>query len=130
MILKRYNLKLQNLFCMSEELEERFHRWAKRVRDFCRKVKPDLINREYIGQLVRASSSVDANYTEASDDLGKGDEKMKIKTSRREAKESVKFLDLILVYDDKELEKEQLYLVDEGIQIRKILSAIVKKLGG
>jgi hypothetical protein len=34
---------------------------------------------------------VAANYVEASDDIGKADEKMKIKISRREAKESALF---------------------------------------
>ena len=34
--------------------------------------------------MIRASGSVSANYTEASDDLGRADEKMKLKISRRE----------------------------------------------
>lgn len=75
---------------MSKELEDRFHLFAKGVRDFCRKVKWDTINAEYIRQVIRSSGSVSANYIEASDDLGKADEKMKLKISRREAKETVK----------------------------------------
>ncbi len=43
---------------MSQELEDRFGRFAVRVRDFCLKLKWDAINREYIGQLVRSSGSV------------------------------------------------------------------------
>jgi len=113
---------------MSQELEDRFHNYGKRVRDFCLKVKWNVINVEYIKQLIRASSSVGANYIEASDDLGKADEKMKIKISRREAKESIHFLNLMLTYDDPILEKERVGLIDESIQIRKILSAILKKL--
>jgi hypothetical protein len=54
---------------------------------------------------------------------------MKIKISRREAKESVYWLDLIVVYDDESLEKQRNYLMDEGVQIRKILSTILNKLG-
>lgn len=113
---------------MSEELEERFFRFAKRCRDFCVKVKKDVINQEYIRQLIRASGSVPANYIEASDDLGKADERMKIKVSRREAKESALWLRLILVYDDARLEMERGELIDEAIQIRKILSSIIIKL--
>jgi isocitrate lyase len=60
---------------MSKELEDRFHTYAKAVRDYCRKVKWDVINIEYIKQVVRSSGSISANYTEASDDLGKADEK-------------------------------------------------------
>ena len=115
---------------MSKELEDRFQNFAKAVRDFCTRVKWDIINKEYIKQVIRSSGSVSANYTEASDDLGKADEKMKIKTSRREAKETIKWLDLILTYGDKKLETEKTKLVDEGEQIRKILSVIVNKLGG
>jgi four helix bundle protein len=113
---------------MSQELEDRFHNFGKRVRDFCRLVKWDIINVEYIKQLIRASSSIGANYIEASDDLGKADEKMKIKISRREAKESLHFLNLILTYGSQELERERDELVDEAQQIRKILSTIVIKL--
>jgi four helix bundle protein len=69
---------------------------------------------------------VAGNYIEASDDLGKADEKMKIKLSRREAKESKMWLRLILVYDDEKLEEERTFLVDEAEQIKKILSTINK----
>lgn len=115
---------------MSKELENRFHNYAKAVRDFCTKVKWDIINREYISQVIRSSGSVSANYIEASDDLGKADEKMKLKISRREAKETIKWLDLILTSGNTGLDKEKLILLDEGEQIRKILSAIINKLGG
>jgi four helix bundle protein len=55
---------------------------------------------------------------------------MKLKISRREAKESINWLNLMLVYESEQLEAERKLLVDEAEQIRKILSAIVKKLGG
>ena len=113
---------------MSKELEDRFHEFSKRTRDFCRKLKWDIINVEYIRQLIRASGSIGANYVEASDDLGKADEKMKIKISRREAKESNHWLDLVLTYGNSALEKEKAELIDEAIQITKILSAIINKL--
>ena len=113
---------------MSQELEDRFHNYGVRVRDFCIKLKRDIINTEYIRQLIRASGSVGGNYIEASDDLGKLDEKMRIKISRREAKESIHWLDLILTEENDELEKEKLELIDEGTQIKKILSTILKKL--
>ncbi|MBL7745328.1 MAG: four helix bundle protein [Chitinophagaceae bacterium] len=86
------------------------------------------MNVEYIRQLIRASSSVGANYIEASDDLGKADEKMKIKIARREAKESVHFLDLMLLYGDDQLEKERAEIIDEAGQIRKILSPFLINL--
>ncbi len=74
---------------MSQELEDRVRKFAIHVRDFCQNLKWDSINREYVSQLIRSSGSVGANYIEASDPLGKADELMKLKISRREAKESV-----------------------------------------
>ncbi len=113
---------------MSQQLEERLEQFAIKVRDFCKLLKWDIINTQYIRQLIRSSSSIGANYIEASDDLGKLDEKMKIKIARR-AKESIHWLKLILTYHNKTLESERLKLIDEALQIRKILSAIIIKLG-
>jgi len=113
---------------MSQELEDRFEKFAIRVRDFCQKLKWDTINREYIGQLIRSSGSIGANYIEASDRLGKADELMKLKISRREAKESIHWLKLILVYADDQMEMERISLVSEADQIKRILSAIILKL--
>jgi four helix bundle protein len=127
---RRNILYIEKLLLMSKELEDRFHNYAKAVRDYCTKIKWDVINKEYIKQVIRSSGSVSANYTEASDDLGKADEKMKLKLSRREAKETIKWLDLTLTYEDKFLEQLKLQLIDEGEQTRKILSAIIIKLGG
>ena len=77
---------------------------------------------------MKASASVGANYIEAPDDLGKVNERMKIRIARRESKESVFFLNLVLTYKDEGLEKEKSTLINEGTQIRKILSAILLKL--
>ena len=65
----------------------------------------------------------------SSDDLGKLDEKMKIKIARREVKECIHWLNLILTYEKKELEEERIILMDEADQIKKILSAIINRLG-
>jgi hypothetical protein len=60
---------------MSKQLEDRFERFALDVRDFCRDLKWDLINVQYIRQVIRSNSSIGANYIETSDDLSKQDEK-------------------------------------------------------
>jgi four helix bundle protein len=113
---------------MSQELEDRFFRFAEATRHFFRKLKWDIINVEYIKQLIRSSASVGANYIEASDDLGKQDEKMKLKIAWREAKESIYWLKLVLVYEAVELNNNRALLIDEATQIKKILSAILGKL--
>jgi len=81
---------------MSKELEDRLHNYAKAVWDYCTKIKWDAINKEYIKQVIRSSGSISPNYTDASDDPGKADEKMKLKISSREAKETIKWPDLTL----------------------------------
>ena len=43
---------------MSQELETRLHDFGKRVRDFSLKLKWDVINVEYIRQVISASGSV------------------------------------------------------------------------
>ena len=113
---------------MSQELEDRFHLFGKRVRDFWQRLKWDAIDIEYIRQVIRSSGSIGANYIEASDDLGKLDEKMKIKISSRESKETIHWLDLILTHSDEPFEKLRLDLIDECTQIKKLLSTILKKL--
>lgn len=113
---------------MSQQLEDRFQEFAKAVRDYCLRLKWDIINQVYIRQMIRSSGSVSSNYIEASDGLGKSDEKMKLKIARREAKETLKWLDLSLTYDNAQLDNTKERLMDEGDQIKKILSAIILKL--
>jgi four helix bundle protein len=109
-------------------LEERCHEFAKKVRKFCRKLKIDAANFEDIKQLVRASGSVGANYIEANENVGKGDLKYRIKVCRKESKESMHFLGLVRVFEDKQLEDERLILIDEASQLRKIFSSILTKI--
>ena len=45
---------------------------------------------------------------------------MKIKISRREAKESIHWLKLILTYNNSVLEAERLGLIEEADQIKRI----------
>jgi four helix bundle protein len=110
------------------ELEERCHQFAKRVRAFSRKLKRDTENIEDIRQLCRASASIGANYIEANENVGTGDLRYRMKISRKEAKESMHFLGLIEVFGNKELEEERAWLVNEAGQLRKIFSAMLKKL--
>ena len=70
------------------DLEERTAKYAERVRTLCMKLPKNLANNEYFPQLIRASASVAANYIEANETIGDKDFLMKIKTSRRESKES------------------------------------------
>ncbi len=111
------------------DLEERTAIFSLRVRDLCRLLKQDIINREYISQLIRSAGSVAANYIEANDKVGEKDLRFRIKISKKEAKESVLWLKHILTYEVKELEDERLLLLREADELMKIFAAILRKLG-
>jgi len=85
------------------DLEERTEKFSLQIRDFCLKLKRDVINIEYIRQLVRAAGSIPANYIEANESLGNQDKKMHIKICRKESKESRLWLKHILTYGDNRL---------------------------
>ncbi len=82
------------------DLEERTFQFAKSIRDFVKKLPKTSANIEDGKQLIRSSGSVGANYIEANDSLGKKDFAMRLKISRKEAKESAYFLRLILESND------------------------------
>jgi len=110
------------------DLEERTERFSLRVRDFCVRLKKDVINTEYIRQLIRAAGSVPSNYIEANESLGDQDRKMHIKICRKESKESRLWLKHVLTYDDEQLEKERLGLTQEAIELENIFGSIYRKL--
>jgi four helix bundle protein len=76
--------------------------------------------------LLRASGSVGANYIEANDALGKKNFLMKVKISRREAKESRMFLRLLDLPDGSAIEHERDALVQEASEVVKIFSAMLR----
>lgn len=110
-------------------LEERCFQFGKNIRSFTRQLKKDIENIEDIKQLVRASGSVGANYIEANENTGAKDLRYRLKVSRKESKECMHFLGLIEVFNSVELEKRKMELIDEAGQLRKIFSAMIKKLG-
>ena len=109
------------------DLEERTYVFAKNVRTLAAKLPKAIWFNEDIKQLVRASGSVGANYIEANESLSKKDFLMRLKISRREAKECGHFLRLISENADGLLEKELCELYLEAREIRNILSAIILK---
>jgi len=77
------------------DLEERTTNFAKAVIRLCKGLPRGPMNDRLIGQVVGASGSIGANYREANDALGKKDFLQRMKITRREAKESYFWLDLI-----------------------------------
>ena len=109
--------------------EERTALFAERVRNFCLKLPKNVANSEYIPQLLRAGSSPGANYIEANETIGDKDFKMKIKTCRRESKESSYWLRLVITNGSNEMDDERKYLRQEAKEFVLIFTAILKKRG-
>ena len=109
------------------DLEERTFQFAKSVRELVRKLPKTVSTIEDSKQVVRASGSIGANYIEANESLSKRDFLMRLKISRKEAKECGYFLRLIKGTLDGEIEKETYILYQEVLELRKILSAIILK---
>lgn len=109
------------------DLEERTFEFAKRCRDFIKKLPKTVTNFEYGKQLARASGSQAANYIEANESLSKKDFIMRIKICRKEIKESRLWLKLCDIGDNKDLEKEQNYLIKESTELMNIFGSIVRK---
>jgi len=77
------------------DLEERTFQFSKAVRLFVKTLPKTIANIEDGKQLIKASGSGGGNYIEANESLGKKDFLMRIRISRKEAKESAYWLRLI-----------------------------------
>ena len=107
------------------DLEDRTFQFAKASRAFVKQLPKTIANIEDLKQFIRASGSIGANYIEANESIGKKDFVMKIKTCRREAKESAYWLRLLDV--NGKLDETRGQLVCEAVELMKIFGAIVRK---
>ena len=109
------------------DLEERTFLFAKAIRIFIKTLPKTISNLEDGKQLIKSSGSVGANYIEANESLSKKDFLLRIKISRKEAKESAYWLRLIYETNDLENANEALNLINEADELKKIFSSILQK---
>jgi four helix bundle protein len=109
------------------DLEERTYKFAKRVREFIRKVPKTMSNIEDGKQVIRSSGSIGANYIEANEALSKKDFLMRIKICRKESKETAYWLKLLENTNNSESETERTYLIKEASELMNIFGAIIRK---
>jgi len=118
---------IQNPIAKTYDLEERTFQFAKEVRLFIKTLEKTIANIEDAKQVVRSSGAVGANYIEANESLSKKDFVFRVKIARKETKESIFWLRLIdetnALPNKSEIEK----LIQEGTELKKILSAIIEK---
>jgi len=107
------------------DLEDRSLEFAGQVRNYIKGLPRSMSNQEYGRQLIRSSASIGANYIEANEALSKKDFLMRIKISKKEAKESLYWLKLTEPQTTQaELKKK---LIQEAMELMNILGAIYRK---
>ncbi|MFH1366548.1 MAG: four helix bundle protein [Patescibacteria group bacterium] len=109
----------------SYDLEKRTFNFAKQVIGYVYRLPKNMANYEIGKQLIRSAGSVGANYIEANESLGKKDFRMRIKISKKEAKETRYWLALTLPIKEEEAEKEA--LIQESTELMKIFGSIAEK---
>ncbi|MDP2643421.1 MAG: four helix bundle protein [Desulfobacterales bacterium] len=110
------------------DLEERTFQFAKTVRIFTKTLPKTITNIEDGKQVIKASGSVGANYREANESLSKKDFLMRMKISRKEAKESAYWLRLIHETNNLKNADDAKNLIQEANELIKIFSSILEKL--
>ena len=117
----------ENKIEKSYDLEERTFQFAKKVRLFVKDLPKTIGNLNDGKQLIRSSGSIGANYREANESLSKKDFLMRLKIGRKEAKESVYWLRLIHETNLLKNVDDANQLMQEAIELKKILSSIIEK---
>ena len=92
---------------------------------FAKKIPKNSVNLPLISQLVRAATSVGANYCEADDGVSKKDFRNKIGICRKEAKESKHWLRMVATVND-DLKTEARTLWQEAKELNLIFSQIFR----
>lgn len=108
------------------DLEERTLEFGKRILHFCKALPGNTINWKLIDQLVRSGTSVGANYREANETQTKKEFRFRIRICRKEAKETLYWLQLILEINPSFSNRVQL-LLKENEELLKIFAAIAQK---
>ncbi|MBN2425745.1 MAG: four helix bundle protein [Calditrichaceae bacterium] len=108
------------------DLEQRTFDFAKDIRLFLKSIPDSIVNREDSKQLIRSSGSVGANYIEANESLSKKDFIFRMKISRKEAKECIYWMKLLIETNGMERHDKAVELLNEIEETRKIMSSIIK----
>ncbi len=108
------------------DLEERTFIFSKRIIGLAKALPRNTVNFEFSSQIIRSGCSIGANYIEANEALGKKDFLMRMRISRKECKETIYWLKLI-IENNPELKSRIDPLLGEAMELLKILSSIIEK---
>ena len=105
-------------------LEERTAKLGEEIIKFAKKISKNAITSPLITQLIKAGTSIGANYCEADDAESKKDFQHKIGICKKEARETKHWLKMIAV-SNPELKKEARRLWTEAKELNLIFNAII-----
>lgn len=108
------------------DLEKRTTVFAKQVIRLCKLLSVNPVNNRLITQAVSSAGSIGANYREANDVLGKKDFLFRLRIARKEAKESLHWLELLQEANQEHTKMIQV-LLQENKELKYILSSIIAK---
>ncbi len=108
------------------DLEERTLEFGKRIIRMAKVLPKNNINSVLVGQVVRSGTSMGANYREANETETKKDFQFRIRISRKEAKETIYWLNLIIEVNPQLMERIK-PLLQENQELLKIFAAILEK---
>jgi four helix bundle protein len=109
------------------DLEERTSKFGEMVVNFYHKIPKNSIANPLINQVVRADTSVGANYCEADDAESKQDFRHKIGICKKEARESKHFIKMIVIAVP-DFKEEARSLWQEAKELNLIFNSIYKKV--
>ena len=109
------------------DLEERTARFGEAVIGFAKKVPLNDVTRPLVSQLVRAATSIGANYAEADDCDSKKDFRFKIGLCRREARETKHWVRMV-VASEQQLRDEARTIWQEAKELNLIFGAIRRRV--
>ena len=112
---------------VESDLEERTALFGEAVIAFAKQIPLNDVTGPLIPQVVRAGTSVGANYVEADDADSKKDFKFKIGLARREARETKHWLRMIVAAEPQTREQARPLWV-EAKELNLIFGAIRRKL--
>ena len=109
------------------DLEERTGKFGENIIEFAKIIPRNVITIPLIGQLVKAGTSVGANYCEADDAESKKDFRHKIGICKKESRETRFFLRMI-VKAVSSLARNASPLIQEAKELNLIFAAIRRKV--
>ncbi len=109
------------------DLEERTGKFGVDIINFSKKITRNTASLPIISQLVRAGTSIGANYCEADDAESGKDFKHKIGICKKEARETKHWLRMV-VATQPELKDDALKLWSEANELNLIFNAIVHSI--